>query len=169
MKNILKFNVVITIIAVVLISLTACNDSGNSGSFILVGSTSGSLTINNIPAEYNGKWAYASAMDLENGLILVAAANVNSSGTTTFEKISNSSVTLKVWENNTRSSLINYNGNDTLEFMFLIFNKSFLPRDYDLTYYDDISEGDGWALVTFVNGVGTGVYVQYSWELYEDE
>ncbi|MCL2065967.1 MAG: hypothetical protein FWG99_00685 [Treponema sp.] len=69
-----KYLFLVTVLTVfVLFSLAACNDGSKNSDVYSVGNTIGSLTINDIPAEFNGKWAMASASDDNTGKFYTAA------------------------------------------------------------------------------------------------
>jgi len=156
MKNIFKFLGIIALVALIGFSMAACGGDDNpSGPGNELPATSGSLTINGL-GSYNGKFAIASG-ETDNDYELIAAAGASfTASSITGGKITNGSVTLKVWktgENEPQS----YNGNDKgVEFWVMISDTA-----TSSTTMPDPGEGGGtfgMATVSFTNGVGTGSF-----------
>jgi len=117
-----KSNLWMGIPAIILVfGMTAvgCNndstdDNNNNGG----GGSGGTFTLTDIPAEYNGKYAFAfiglSASDISD--IIYGCQKVNGSGTPsanfTLCKISNGSVNLPLWKQN-GAGVVRYTGDDT--------------------------------------------------------
>jgi len=169
MKNNIKFFGIIALIAIIGFSMTACGDD-NSGDTYTIGNTNGKLTINNIPSEYNGEWIIGFAGDDSTGADgLFAAADVNSSGVITGGKISNGTVTLKVWKQTGHTSMGNFNGNNSEEFTLIIIGKETITSS-DMEKIGDIfgSNAPDWFVdlgfgeVTFSAGIGTANLVLMS-------
>jgi len=151
MKKTLKLLGIIAIIAVIGFSVVSCGDKDkddtSSGNTITVEATSGQLTINNIPAKYNGKWVVA-VSDIGNDIIAAAAFNNNE--TIKGGKVSGGSVTLKVWAvSETKAS--NYTGTETVEAEILVFSQESLNEsnmEDSCIAYADVD-------VSFTAGKGT--------------
>ena len=109
------------------------NGSGDGGIF----------TLNNIPSEYNGKYARLYG---DNGSVtLFGAKDINfQQNTGTSVIISNELVNLPMWILS-GSVVIRYSGNDTVEVAVGIFNTSTMDDNDDLITIDFIP-------VTFSNG-----------------
>jgi len=150
MKNFFKAHFapvigVIVITAVIGFSMAACDDDGGS-------SGSGELTITGLD-DYNDEYYAIAYSDY-----LVAAKSVNwKAKTITACNISGGQTTLNVYKIS-GNSLIDYDGNDTVEFCILIYNNK-----TNLTFNDvDIHKDDyylpGWlgCTVKFNAGVGNG-------------
>jgi hypothetical protein len=159
MKNTLKLIGIIVFVAIIGFTMVACDDGKDSGNDdkVTVSSTVGRLTINNIPAGYNGKWIIAMGGDETSGLF--AASNVSSSGTITCGQISNRSVTLNIWKAVNENSLGNFNGSGKQDISLLVINKASLS----ISEMENMSgdEMPAWILdmgygeVTFNAGIGT--------------
>jgi len=154
--------------------MTACGEGSGEGGegsgeggggSITVNSTNGTLTISEIPTEYNGKWLYA--VGLVDEYFLIAAQNVTSSSIQC-APISNGTATLKVWKETEVSenevSLDNYNGSDqNVEFFISVFNKQTLTQAEAEAASSgeempDFIVGFGAAEVDFTSGDGSGTF-----------
>ena len=128
---------------------TTDNGMADNGS---VNENGGIFTLNNIPSEYNGKFATLYLGDEDNSnIILFGGQSFNvSTGNATFIPISNGSVRLPMWilvgEN-----LIRYSGNETYNVWVHIFDGSY-GNLYSSTASEEQSTEIGFASVKFTNG-----------------
>jgi len=141
MKNIFKFKTIlrivgiIALVAVIGFSMVSCDDSndnkgngdgnGNGGG----AGSGGRLTVNGIPSEYNGKYAFFNIDVSENNetIQIIGCQSVAPGGTMTFVRISNGSVSLPLWINaNFDIGGTRYSGNGTSSGtgMFYILNSA---------------------------------------------
>jgi hypothetical protein len=139
---------VIALIAVigfmpVVLSLTACDDGGSGGD------SNGGLTITNIPAQYNGKYVWGSGMT-ELGY-LVTADSINNSSLSA-GRISNGSVTLKVWEISDDNTPVSFNGSGRVSLWIAIFDSAAEQEE-------NMAIDSAYVEIAFTNGKGTGKYV----------
>jgi hypothetical protein len=109
----------IALIAVIGLSFTACGDTGGDNSGNGGGGGGGTLTITNIPAQYNGKFIYIPPMSNTNPpLIVVGCDSIDrTTDTYTFSTITNGSVTIPMWKREGATenwTLVRYSGSDTL-------------------------------------------------------
>ena len=147
MKNFRKYFGIIVLVSVIGFSMASCDNQDN-----WFGDTKGSLTITDFPLEYHEK--YVSGSGVKNDLNLWAWGNepfidgkISSSGI----------VTLKVWTTTSSSSYSNYIGNDTITLSLRILNASDANKSFRAT---DPAIGQGYVTVTFVNGIGNGVFTR---------
>jgi len=115
MKRTLKLCAIIALVAAIGFLATACpppgegggggggNGSGNSGS-------GGTLTVNGIPSEYNGKYATFNGGTLQTVLLLGANVNISAQSIAGVQ-INNGSVSLPMWSSSNQQR---YSGNDTI-------------------------------------------------------
>ena len=152
MKNTFKFLLIIASVVIIGFSMAACGDNDNGDNSI---STSGSLTINGL-AEYNDKYVYAEILNFEN-VGMKAASNFIDNDGFKAGKISNGSVTLKVWKGGIYSNPTSYNGDDTVTFSVTILSTAAMsstnPNDPAL-----IPLAYGSVNVIFNKGKGTGTF-----------
>jgi len=138
MKHLNKILGIIALITVIGFSMTACGD--DNGDVITVQNTSGAITITGLPPYANDY--YVSGIG---GDSYFAASNVNTNGIMTRGKITNQSVTLKVWEvellSDNSAAFRNFNGNDTVMFYF---------HFYETNSLNDFTSDDGEAQYTFM-------------------
>ncbi|MDR0444340.1 MAG: hypothetical protein LBH44_13145 [Treponema sp.] len=100
------------------------------------GSTSGRLTIEDIPAKYNGKWIIAPGITLSDGTLLTAAESLTTK--VTGAKISNGKVELKVWKVSEDSKLVNFNGSGTASMLTVaVMNQASISTE-DIGSYSSI-------------------------------
>jgi len=120
----------------------------------------GTLTVTNIPAKYNGKYAmFVGAIADNNDKILLRLTGYQSisvsDGDMTLTRISNGSVIIPVWfaneEDNTSGR---YSGNDTLNLGFQIFELSSLTDNYKALSTNLLVTGN-FTSVKFSNGSAT--------------
>jgi len=113
MKNIIKLIGIIAIVAVIGFSMAACGngDDGNGGGV----NGGGTLTVTDIPAKYNGKYAYFqdSGHYVGKGYVIMGAQSVSASQDKTNARIANGSVTMSMYTNG-NGGVKGYYGNDTL-------------------------------------------------------
>ena len=167
MKNFIKFFGIIAFIAVIGFSMTACG--GDDDDVIIVGNTSGKVTITNLPPTASGSRVFALHQDYGTSFGLIATASISSSGTATFGNISGTSLELKVWEmagldEDTPPEFSNFDGDGTFDFFCFVFDSISSARFSDENFdpFDDadlMGQGD----VTFTNGVGTLSYLDIAW------
>jgi hypothetical protein len=117
MKNGLKLFWTIALVAVIAFSFAACeDDSGGGGGG---GGGNGTFTITNIPAEYNGMYAYLVGGNGNVSLICGEGASWLSGGGKSL--ISNGSVSIPLWETPGNSR---YSGNDADCFVDVMFQET---------------------------------------------
>jgi hypothetical protein len=168
MRNRFKVLGIVFLAAFLAFSMTGCPDSddntgnGNNNDdggkvSITVNETSGELTITGLD-DYNGKWALAMA---ENP-VLIAAVDVDGDNIIC-GKITNGSVTLKLWKGDgdeKNVTLNNYTGNDKKVAVGLYILKTSELNINDMNE-DSIAAfwiGYGMIYVDFTRGEGTGEY-----------
>jgi len=160
MKKTNKVLGIAVLVAVIGFSMAGCpTDGGGDGDgdgseTQLAPSTSGSLTINGL-SSYNNK--YAIALANVGGSFLAAAENVignpPSNLTVTGVKITDGSVTLKVWKYE-GEQILSYSGNDTsVAFNVHLYTGSTTTTPGVGSYVQRT------VTVSFSNGVGTGSFV----------
>jgi hypothetical protein len=152
MKNVLKVFGIIALAAVIVFPIVSCEDS-------IFG---GMLTISGLK-DYNGKYVVAFGSDKSETIHLLASANANNQ-TLKGIKIEGGSVLLSVWiaeGTQDKPTYSAYRGSDTLKFAVSI---------YDTAIVNDNSEAikEGWAIVTFKNGVGAGVFFDFDIDFPDD-
>jgi hypothetical protein len=105
-----KFWLVMLVLVLVFgITVVGCDDGSTNDNG---GITSGTLVLTDIPAIYNGKYAYFQAQNSSVSLIGCQSVNM-SAGTGTLAQISNGRVSLPLWIlNQSTNSVSRYYGND---------------------------------------------------------
>jgi len=115
-KNIFKLLGIIAIVAAIGFSMAGCGDKGGDGGTSFP-STNSSLTITTIDSQYNNKYV---ALSSTTGDYLAAASGTyygnDSDVTVTGGKITNGSVTLKVWKFDSNGDLIGFSGSESVAF-----------------------------------------------------
>jgi hypothetical protein len=148
MKNTLKWLGIIALMALIVCTMVTCdNGSTSSGN---APSTKGVLTITGLES-YNGNYIFGQG-GTEN-VTLIAAENVNwTKPTVTGGRISNGSVTLKVWRAVETDELVAYSGNNQdVAFYIFIYSKATVSVE------DDDALAAGYALgIDFNSGAGSG-------------
>ena len=165
-KNVLFFVVLVLSLALVVVG---CDSDSSGDDLITVRQTNGRLTINGLEDNI-GEYVIAAGSD-----VLTAAANISSNGNMTGGQISSSgSVTLNVWaiisfnETTGETTIGNYNGNDTDEFLAFITNKPTITREEIGAIFNapnpeslpSFFVAAGTIDVTFSGGIGTGTFIQ---------
>jgi len=89
-------------------------------------SDDGKFTLNNIPAEFNGKYAFFSGAG-ETGTEFYGYQSM-SAGVYTLCLISNGSVSIPTWTENTSGNRIRYSGNDNITLKGYIFGSQTVPE-----------------------------------------
>jgi len=117
---------------------------------------SGSLTINTIPDEYNGKYLYGLGTT-PSGILLIAFGNISFiDSTITAGLITGGSCTLKVYTD----SMSHYTGNDqNVTFILIATDNPVLSVD-ELSEEEEDDSADicGMVTVSFTNGIATGTF-----------
>ncbi|MDR1836968.1 MAG: leucine-rich repeat protein [Treponema sp.] len=147
------------------------------------GSSGGTFTLNNIPSEYNGKYALLGTFGRDSGgssdkdptdgspggsssngddITLVGAASINMEAqTAVLPRIANGSVSIPMWIMSESGTIARYSGNNTVNIFVGIFNTAtptFEENSEDENSEDENSESEGsiyFDLVTFTNGNAT--------------
>ena len=110
----------------------------------------GIFTLNDIPAQYNGKYVYLEAGNDNVTLLGVQSINMTTE-TVTLTPISGGSVSIPMYINTISDTYIRYSGNHTVRVYVLIFN-----TDVDLFEEDDDPIAEVYlSSVTFSNGSAT--------------
>ena len=161
MKNSSKFIIILVIAAVILAAFASCDSNGPS----LVTDTpvtNGKLTITGIPAMYNGQYVWA-IKDNAVPIFLIAAKDGNSKEPVLYGgKITDGTVTLKVWIGTDAHGFEGYFGSHTnINFTMLIFEKEkvklYLNSSGDITSTNPAPiKNHDVENVNFVLGVGAG-------------
>jgi len=155
--NLRKVATIVACLAVTSLIFSGCkgkdggdgDDGGNNGGGVSNNyPTDGRLTITGL-AEYNNYFVIGAGAGTSAGKpALLAADEISNKGATQIAgKISNGSVTLKVW----KTDMSGYKGNDTYDF----FAVQILKTSANVTA-DRIKSGT--VNVTFSNGIATGVF-----------
>jgi len=114
MKKTIKLFGFIALVALIGLSMTACNkgkEGGGNSASAKIPNTSGRLTINKIPSSLDGK--YAMAFSANPSLIACDGfSGDKSNAKVNLGRISGGSVTLNVWKIMEKSEFAKYNGND---------------------------------------------------------
>jgi hypothetical protein len=128
-------------------------DDGTTESAPVTLTSVGRLTVTNIPAKYNGKFAIAVASD--GSILAVESFITNVTGGAIAAKIVSGSVTLELYTLNEGSdkSVNGYNGSDTVDMIFVINSSKDFGFDDDPGIDNDII-AYGWGTVKFSNGTG---------------
>jgi len=143
MKNTIKFFGIIVLAAAIGFSMTACGDVEDNGG----------LTITGL-GKYNGKFAIA-VEDSRDDSGLIAAAGINlQNETVTGGKISNGSVTLKVWKAESDDKVKEYSGNDSVSFYVIILKNAAINAS-TFAGIEDNSDGSLILILEKIAGFGT--------------
>jgi hypothetical protein len=176
MKNLFKIFEIIVIVAVIVFSMATCSGGGDGGyeyEYVFE-ETSGRLTITNIDSKYEGKYLLApDRLDNLTGYTFCAGEKFSFvdddpeyhyfSRVDTGGRITNGSVTLKVWKTssyfvNGRNNFYNYIGNDkNITFNLYIFDKQTITEeDWVNKTYKAVGRTGGYARegVNFTDGIG---------------
>jgi hypothetical protein len=112
----------------------------------------GTLTITGIPSVYNGNYMIAEGYVEANDTGLFAAGDIETNTMNVFAgKISNGSVTLKVWRDDGEVPVL-YTGSGVAEFEVVIINTNM----YDAPGTKEL--GEGYVAAIFTNGIGNGIF-----------
>ena len=84
------------------------------------GTGSGGLTITDIPAKYNGKYAVFNGSTLGISLVGLQSINTTAYRNSTYSRISNGRVSIPAWVRNADDTIVRYLGNDTISVLFII-------------------------------------------------
>ena len=148
MKNKLGFSTVLACMFTLILSVFSCNDetTDDNGS---APSTNGKLTITGLE-KYNGNYVFAQGGT--ESVYLLAGDDVSLlQEKATGSKISDGSVTLKVWQWLETNQLVSYSGNNqNTKFSFGIYSTVNMSNE------NQIAQGEI-ETVNFNNGVGNGV------------
>ena len=154
-KVVSRFSVLTAILMIAMMSCSSCkknggddggddpNGGGSGGNY----PTDGRLTITGL-ADYNGNFVIGAGAGSGSIPAILAADDISNKGATqTAGKITNGSVTLKVW----KTDMSGYKGNDKYEFLAVTILKTSANVPADRVKMGTIN-------VTFSNGVGTAVF-----------
>ena len=116
MKNFVKWFGLVALVAIIGLSMAACDD-GSGGPGGVGGSSGGTFTITGIPSKYNGKYAMAV---LEGNVVgqlnsHVLGYQTYNKGDYTFSRIQNGTLSLPIWLMGTSGGTNRYTGNDTFD------------------------------------------------------
>jgi hypothetical protein len=168
MKNIFKILGILSLVMALSFSMAACGDNDDGdGDMFTVAATSATLEVTGL-SEFNSKWIYGilfvedmmSNDSEDEGLMLVAAADIAKEGKITAAKIGNNGkATFKVWELISENNLGAYTGSDDFFGMMYILSKETITAD-DMPDEDeegmpDFIEDMVYITGSFNNGTGT--------------
>lgn len=99
MKSTFKLFVIIAVIAAIGFSMAACDDGTTSGGGGSGGGGSGTLTLTDIPAEYNGKYVYFTMSSPSLGTMIQGVESIGGDYNTvlTLPQIRDGKVAIKLW------------------------------------------------------------------------
>jgi len=133
MKNVLKAFGLIALVAIIGLSMAACDDDGGGGppgsgpgssnpGASNPGNTGsgGTFTLTSIPSEFIGKWAVLVGITGEG---ISSPAEGSADGNGKMVRILSESVSIPMWNNNRDAKKTKYSGNDRLNFDVYIYAK----------------------------------------------
>jgi hypothetical protein len=157
MKSFFRIFGIIAFVAVIGFSMVACDDGSDSGGGS-GGGGGGTLTITNIPAKYNGRYAYFISEDKSLPLLGLQSFSTE---TITLIQIVNGQVSLPMWKatlsGNNITAVTRYSGNDTvtvgIKKRVTISSSPTMNEDVDESVINVINYGN--TSIIFLNGSAT--------------